>query len=95
MSTRTTIEQVHGAAARVNAQLRRKSSTARVAPQGRNGYTALDLYDDRGRMIDTIYSGTKLECWRHLHGMARALDLLDPPHTAEPEPEPDQDGSTS
>lgn len=40
--------------------------------QGRNGYTAIDLYQD-GACVENLHLGTKREVYTYLQGMRRAL----------------------
>jgi len=47
-----------------------------ISAQGRNGYIGLDHYDDAA-MLDTLFVGTRRECYTYLQGMRRA-QLLAP-----------------
>lgn len=68
-SERTTRADVDRIAATVSEGL--NGST--VEPQGRNGYTALDLYrDSDGACVDTLHVGTAREVYTYLQGMRRA-----------------------
>lgn len=46
-----------------------------IVPQGRNGYTALDLYDGSG-CVRLLTAGTKSECYAYLGAMLDTLQLL-------------------
>ena len=46
-----------------------------VETQGRNGYTALDLYDHTG-CVRTLIVGTRREVYTYLDGMVNALEIV-------------------
>ena len=68
----------------INLALQAKGSTAVLVCQGRNGHTALDLYDRDGRCLRTLAVGTRREILSHLHAIRTGMDLLDTPHTETP-----------
>lgn len=47
----------------------------RVEVQRRNGYVALDRYDDHS-MVDTLHVGTAREVYTYLQGMRRTLLII-------------------
>jgi len=72
MSDRITRADVDRIAESVSESLR---GPLNVQAQGRNGYTALDLYDAHGA-VDTLTVGTKREVYTYLQGMRRALLIV-------------------
>lgn len=82
MSQRISRSQVDGLAMSLNEALEARGSNARVAVQGRNGYTALDLATADGRTVKNLHAGTKNDVWNYLYAMRESLWLLEEPYRA-------------
>lgn len=72
MQDRITKTNVENRADAVNRGLRHG---LRVEVQGRNGYTALDLYDNDG-MVRTLTVGTKREAYDYMGAMIETLTIV-------------------
>lgn len=69
---RVTTGEVEARATRVSAMLR---DGLHVVASGRNGYTALDLFDGHG-VVRPLKLGTKREVYEYLGAMAEALTIV-------------------
>jgi hypothetical protein len=72
MSDRITTKNVDARAEAVNRNLR---DELHIVPNGRNGYTALDLCDAHG-VVRMLTAGTKREVYDYMSAMIETLTIV-------------------
>ena len=77
--TRVSLKDLEQAEASANYYLRRAGIPVRLRVEGRYGYTAIDLADPKGQVIDTLASGlTRREALTILQTIRRILSYANP-----------------
>lgn len=77
MGDRTTLENLRNRAETINKYFKNRRVGVQIEIGQRYGKKAIDLYDLKGGMLDTVRSGmTSGECYEFMLAMIKTMDII-------------------